>query len=348
MWKKAMKKLSFFYPDGHEKHFAPGHPERPERVDAIVKSLASEGLWEKGTVIPPVELSLDQLSGVHDSSYLDNAQKIASTGGYLDADTYTTPDSWNLALNAAGGAVAVARSVWSGDSQSGFALTRPPGHHATIYRGMGFCLLNNIAIAANDLIMSLGAEKLAIIDIDLHHGNGTQDIFYNREDVMFVSLHQSPLYPGSGSFLEIGESSGIWKTLNIPLSPYTGDDAYNFAFDKLIIPLLNEFSPNMILVSYGFDAHWRDPLGSLILTKNGYYNIINLLLEFAKEYCQGRLAVFLEGGYDLIAAGQCSNAIVSALLEKAMDNSRSDYSGYENKNWQKDLERILYYWDSRI
>jgi acetoin utilization deacetylase AcuC-like enzyme len=181
---------------------------------------------------------------------------------------------------------------------------------------MGFCLLNNVALAAAHLIASPpGAQRLAIIDLDLHHGNGTQDIFWSRGDVLYISTHQSPLYPGSGSLDETGAGLGKGLTANIPLPPYTGDQGFAAVMDKLILPLLNRFDPQMLLVSVGFDTHWRDPLGSLGLSALGYGDLIARLAQWADHNCAGKIALFLEGGYDLEAAKACVSAAVAALLD---------------------------------
>ena len=309
-----MDDLVFYYPQGHESHFEAGHPERPERVEAIRLALEEVDLWGKYPHLQPVELPDSILHGIHAASYLESLEKICQNGMHFDADTYTRPASWKLAINAAGGAAAVAKAVWQGESKRGFALTRPPGHHATRQRAMGFCLLNNIALAAEYLLQVEGASRLAIIDLDLHHGNGTQDIFFSRGDVFYLSTHQYPFYPGSGWLDETGVGPGDMKTANFPLPPFSGDEAFSMIMDDLILPLLDRFSPELILVSYGFDPHWRDPLGNLQLTSGGYGKLIESLTSWADENCQGRISLFLEGGYNLEAARDCSLAVVAALL----------------------------------
>ena len=191
-----MENLIFFYPEGHEEHAEYGHPERPERVEVIREALKAEGIWGKYGHIGAIEVPEHILNSIHTRNYLEKLEDTCRRGGRLDMDTYTTKASWKLALQAAGGAISVAKSVWRKEAKRGFALTRPPGHHATRNRGMGFCLLNNIAIAAEYLIQEEGAERLAIVDFDLHHGNGTQDIFWDRGDVFYLFMHQYPHYPG--------------------------------------------------------------------------------------------------------------------------------------------------------
>jgi acetoin utilization deacetylase AcuC-like enzyme len=260
-------------------------------------------------------------------------------------DTYTTTASWQLALNAVGGALAVAESVWNREAQRGFALCRPPGHHATSNRAMGFCLLNNVALAAENLQQKFGAEKLAIIDLDLHHGNGTQDIFWNRGDVLYVSTHQSPLYPGTGSLSETGSGSGKGATVNLPMPPMTGDSGFQAVMFECILPLLDRFMPQMLLVSYGFDTHWRDPLGNLLLTAAGYASLITSLVNWADLNCEGRIMLVLEGGYDLEAAAACGQGITAALLGKEWDDLLGPAPYMEGEGWRTLLTRAKKLWN---
>ncbi len=309
-----MEKLVYFYNQGHEKHYEAGHPERPERVEAIVSELEQMNYWSNFPKLAQLPISGTVLTSIHTPEYLDRLEATCRRGVHFDADTYTTPASWDLAHNAAGGAAAVARSVWLREAERGFALTRPPGHHATADRAMGFCLLNNVALAAEDLIQEQGAQKLAIIDLDLHHGNGTQDIFYARGDVLYISTHQYPHYPGTGWINETGTGKGDMVTANLPLPPYSGDNAFKRGMDEFILPILDRFHPEMVLVSYGFDPHFDDPLGNLQLTSHGYGALISKLVTWADDNCQGRIALFLEGGYDLQAAKTCSVSVTAALV----------------------------------
>jgi acetoin utilization deacetylase AcuC-like enzyme len=308
--------MVFYYPEWHEGHYERGHPERPERVEAIVTALVDSGIWDIYPKLAPLEIKEDLISSIHSPAYLNLLEMTCRRAGHLDPDTYTTPASWPLAHQAAGGAAAIASAVWERKSKRGFALTRPPGHHAMRGQGMGFCLLNNIAIAAEYLIRNHHAQRLAIIDLDLHHGNGTQDIFWNRNDVLYISTHQSPFYPGSGGLEDIGSGQGEGWTANFPIPAGAGDDAFLAIMDELILPLLDIKEPQMLLVSYGFDPHWLDPLGQLLLTANGYAKLIRKLCSWADTHCEGRVALFLEGGYDLNAGKACSLAVLSAMLER--------------------------------
>lgn len=309
-----MVELVYFYNQGHEKHFEAGHPERPERVETIRTALEENGYWRDYPKLEPLEIPGNVLTAVHSPDYLQVLEDICRKGIHFDADTYTTPASWELAHKCAGGAAAVAQSVWRGEARRGFALTRPPGHHATRQRAMGFCLLNNIALAAEYLIQEEGAARLAIVDLDLHHGNGTQDIFYSRGDVLYISTHQYPHYPGTGWVDEVGQGEGAMTNANIPLPAYSGVGAFTRSMDEFILPLLDRFQPEMVLVSYGFDPHFDDPLGSLQLTSGGYGQLATSLVDWAEENCQGRISLCLEGGYDLRAAKACSLAVVASLV----------------------------------
>lgn len=336
--------LVFYYPEGHQAHFERGHPERPERVERLRQAFQEAGWWEFYPHLEPTPAPVEILRSVHSSEYLDILQETCRHGAHLDSDTYTTPASWQLALDAAGGAIAVTAAVWEGKARRGFALTRPPGHHATIDQGMGFCLLNNIALAAEYLIKKEGAQRLAIIDLDLHHGNGTQDIFWRRGDVFYVSTHQSPFYPGTGDLNETGSGQGKGATANFPLPPFTGDKGFTEVMNRLILPLLERFAPQMILVSFGFDPHWRDPLGSLILSAAGCGSLISSLVDFADAHCEGKIALVLEGGYDLEAGAACGQCAVAALLKRPWGDTLGPAPQPESSYWQVMERRAREIW----
>jgi acetoin utilization deacetylase AcuC-like enzyme len=339
-----MHDLVYFYPEGHQAHSELGHPERPERVETIRQALDAVGWWEAYPRLEPLPVPTSLLESIHAPGYLKELQAACARGRHLDMDTYTTPASWQLALNAVGGAMAVTRCVWGGEARRGLALTRPPGHHATSQRGMGFCLLNNVALAAQDLISTQEAQRLAIVDLDLHHGNGTQDIFYRRGDVFYISTHQSPLYPGTGRLDDTGEGDGEMTTANFPLPPGSGDGAFHEFMQALILPLLDRFQPEMLLVSFGFDPHWRDPLGHLQLTSAGYAELISMLSAWADAHCAGRIALYLEGGYDLEAAAACGLAVTAALLGKTWEDSLGASPQYEGRSWQSVLRVARQIW----
>jgi acetoin utilization deacetylase AcuC-like enzyme len=344
------KKICLFYPRGHEAHFAAGHPERPERVEAMRTALEQAGWWQDFTLLEPLPAPIFLLQSIHTPSYLAMLQAACQSSQWLDQDTYTTPASWDLALKAAGGAIAVASAVWKsqpvtdGSIPTGLALTRPPGHHATPGWGMGFCLLNNVALATESLVREQGAKRLAIVDLDLHHGNGTQDIFWRREDVFYLSTHQYPHYPGSGRVDEVGAGPGEGRTANFPLPPGSGDQAFKAVITELILPLLERFAPQMLLVSVGFDAHWRDPLGSLQLSAGVYHDLLSDLVAFADRRCAGRIALFLEGGYDLQAAAACALASVAALQGLAWQDPLGPAPYAEDGAWRQMVRQAKQIW----
>ena len=340
-----MEELAIFYPEGHEKHFEPGHPERPERVEEIRKLWTDAGVWEKATLVTPSHVPPEILHNVHDPGYLKLLQDSSERGQRLDMDTYITPASWQLALNAVGGGISVAEKVWEREAKRGFALCRPPGHHATTNQAMGFCLMNNISIAAEYVLQVKGAEKIAIIDIDLHHGNGTQDIFWSRGDVFFFSIHQFPLYPYSGRLDETGSNAGEKTTANIPFFPQAGDKAREAALNDIILPLLDKFQPNMILISAGFDAHWRDPLGHQLVSAEGYGSFISQLASWADNRCDGRMVVILEGGYDLEAGATSALAITQAMLGLPWEDPIGKSPIPEDSRWEAILKEAKTIWD---
>jgi acetoin utilization deacetylase AcuC-like enzyme len=339
-----MHPLVYFYPTGHEGHALDGHPERPERVEAIVAALETAGWWEPFPKLQVLELPIEVLQAIHTRPHLAHIEWVSQRGGSIDSDTYLTMSSWDLALQAAGGAAAVASTVWQGRAKRGFSLSRPPGHHATPAHAMGFCLLNNVALAAQYLIQELGAKRLAIVDIDLHHGNGTQDIFYERDDVLFISTHQYPLYPFTGFLEEMGGGKGQGFTANLPFPPLAGDRAFLDATDEIILPLLDRFDPEMILISAGMDAHWADPLGHLILSAAAYGEVIGRLTAWVDEHCSGRIVLCLEGGYDLDGGSACATAAVAALLGLPFNDPVGPSPWREKGDWRAVVERAKGLW----
>lgn len=337
--------IVYYYPEGHATHSMSQHPERPERVEEIRKALKEVGWWDGFPVLLPDDMQPRVLTAVHTKHYLDRLKNACEAGEWYDQDTYLVPQSFQLAVNSAGGAIAVARKVWHRTALTGFALCRPPGHHATPGQAMGFCLLNNVALAAEDLIQNSGARKLAILDFDLHHGNGTQDIFWERGDVFYFSTHQWPLYPGTGRMEEIGKGDGLGTTANLPFAPGTGDEGFAAALHEIILPLLDRFLPEMLLVSVGFDSHWLDPLGYLQLSAQAYAKIIHELKSWALQNCQGRIALFLEGGYNLQATSACAQACVSQLLGKDWRDAIGVSPYNENTRWKNLIENAKSLWD---
>ena len=291
------------------------HPESPRRLLAIKEVLDGEGVGKELQHLEPRDATKDEIACIHAPSYID---EVAATDGkdmvMLDPDTTTCPESYKAALLAAGGVMNAADAVYEGKVNNAFAFVRPPGHHAEHDRAMGFCFFNNIAIATERLVQECGVERVAIVDFDVHHGNGTQHAFYKRGDVFFTSMHRGQFYPGSGQSEETGEGPGKGCTLNIPLSTGADDDDYKRAFDKLIIPAVRNFKPQIILCSAGFDAHRRDPMGGMRMTTDGYRWIGRTLGDLANDLCDGKIVYVLEGGYDLTALRDSSEAILEEMV----------------------------------
>ncbi|HEX2570820.1 MAG TPA: histone deacetylase [Polyangia bacterium] len=289
----------------------PGHPERPDRLVAIERLLDEGGLRARCQPVAARPATQEELERVHDAAYLRSLEQrvgVKGASGWLDPDTYYSPGSWTAALLAAGAAVELAERVHRGELDNALGLVRPPGHHATRDRAMGFCLLNNVAVAAGAL-RARGA-RVAIVDFDVHHGNGTQDIFYDDPDVLYASTHQFPFYPGTGDVDERGTERGRGTTVNVPLPAGAGDAAYQRAIDDVIVPAIARFAPDVLLVSAGFDAHRRDPLASMNVTEAGYVAMTRSLLGLAG----GKLVALLEGGYDLDALAASAAALLGVLL----------------------------------
>lgn len=283
-------------------HDLRGHPENRQRLRTIMRMLSEYGMLEKLTAIPAVRVGLESLFSVHSPDYVEQVRSVAQRGGgHLDMDTYIRPASYDAALMAAGGLVEATRAVLDGELANAFALVRPPGHHALRSRGMGFCLFNNVAVAARHALSEHGLERVLIVDFDVHHGNGTQDEFESDANVMFVSTHQFPYYPGTGQLKETGSGEGAGSIVNIPLAGGVGDEGFKRIFADVIGPAAWRFQPELILVSAGYDAHWDDPLAYMMLSVSGYAAIALALRDLAEELCDGRLVFTLEGGYHLDA-----------------------------------------------
>jgi acetoin utilization deacetylase AcuC-like enzyme len=294
-----MTTTTYCYDPFNLRHHLSGHPENRERLRGTWNLLQADGILAPMLETPCTPASDAQLLRVHSRKHLSTVALAAQRGAHLDADTYVGSDSEQAARLAAGGLCNIVGAVLGGQATNGFALVRPPGHHATLDRGMGFCLYNNVAIAARAAQNEYGAKRVLIVDFDVHHGNGTQDAFYEDGSVLFFSTHQYPYYPGSGHWRETGRGAGAGTTVNVPFPAGVGDAGYAAAFDQVLVPLARRFEPQLILVSAGYDAHWNDPLASMQLSVAGYASLIERLLALAREMCQGRVIFTLEGGYHL-------------------------------------------------
>jgi acetoin utilization deacetylase AcuC-like enzyme len=304
---------SIVWDEAYAEHDTGAHPEGADRISSLVEHLRGTDLWERLVVARPEPASEDDILLVHTRAHLALVRRAAEGAGrWLDPDTHVSPRSFEIALLSAGGAIKAVK-LWD-DGLVPFALIRPPGHHATPDRAMGFCLFNNIAIAARR-VLDAGCERVAILDWDVHHGNGTQAAFYNEPRVLFVSLHQWPHYPGSGFFNECGGAGAEGRTVNLPLPAACDDGDYASAFERVVEPIVDQFAPQAMLVSAGQDIHRDDPLGNMRVTEAGFAALALRCVRLAAQ-CDGKLAFVLEGGYDRAAAAGAVEAILRAVADE--------------------------------
>lgn len=300
----------------YTEHDLPGHPEHAGRIKAIWQKLRDTGLVDRLTPFEASPVSEEIILTVHTSQYLELLKKIAAVNQrvYLDPDTYTSPNSYEIARLSAGGVIRAVDEVLSSRADNALAAVRPPGHHAMPSHAMGFCLLGNVAIAARYAQRNYNIQRVMIVDYDVHHGNGTQAMFYDDDTVLFVSTHQSPFYPGTGHIHETGKDKGKGYTVNIPLHGGQGDSNYAVVFEQIIWPVAERYQPQLLVVSAGFDAHWMDPLAAMRLSLKGYAHLTNELILMAKQLCGGKIIFVLEGGYNLEALSNGVTNIARALL----------------------------------
>lgn len=298
-------------------HTAPeGHPERPERLVAISESI--DLFRDRAEIATARPATPEEIARVHEQRMIE---VLAATQneppGHLDADTYFSPQSYEVARLAAGGSIDLAKRVLGGEVQSGLAAVRPPGHHAEANRSMGFCLFNNVAVATRALQAEMGNPRILIFDWDVHHGNGTQHSFESDPDVLYISTHQFPFYPGTGDFNEIGSGRGLGSTINLPMPAGCGDAEYVGLIQRIVVPSALAFAPDLILISCGFDAHRDDPLASMDLSIDGYRAMASLMRSLAESLCGGRIAYILEGGYALSGVREGACAVLESLTAES-------------------------------
>ena len=325
-------------------HDFPRHPEHAGRIQAVWSALAEAGLADQLLALTPAPATEEQILAVHTIEHLDRLVEISQMDRMvmLDQDTYALPCSLAVSRLAAGAMISAVDAVCAGDADNALAIARPPGHHATAERQMGFCLLNNVAIGARHALTKQQARRVMILDYDVHHGNGTQDIFYSDSEVMFLSIHQSPYYPGTGSLDEVGTAAGEGTNLNIPVPAGHGDHAYRLLFEQVVTPATERFQPDLMLVSVGFDAHWMDPLAGMRLSLAGYDWLARECLKLARRVCAGKIVFLMEGGYDLPALAHGWRNIARALLgsEEMSDPYGTVAAGADSRDMQKLIDRV--------
>jgi len=314
------------------------HPESPKRLETIYGMLEDPDMKENYREVPVREATEEELLFIHSKDYIDMVAATAGKPyGYLDADTQTSEGSYLAALRAAGGLCNAIDMVESGELDNAFALVRPPGHHAERNRGMGFCLFNNVAIGARYAQRKSGLKRILIADWDLHHGNSTQHSFEDDPYILYFSTHQYPYYPGSGSFQEVGTGKGEGYTVNVPLSTGYGDAEYVAIYDQILKPIARQFNPHFVLCSVGFDIYMHDPLGGMSVSPDGFAGLTQVLMDIARESCDGKLVLTLEGGYNLDGLRDSAKAVLKELIGESTIGDR-DWSGQED---QRKLAPVL-------
>jgi len=291
-----------------------GHPESPERLSVTFDLLDEKGVLDDAVIVEPREATAEELYAVHTKEHVNRVISTKGTAFRFDGDTATSPESVEAALLAAGGTIKLTEDVVSGKLKNGFALIRPPGHHAEPNHSMGFCIFNNIAVAAKYAIDKLGLERVLVVDWDIHHGNGTQWIFYKEPSVLYFSTHLYPYYPGTGAFSEEGDDDGRGYTVNVPLVSRMGDADYQEIFKSILVPIADEFKPQLVMVSAGYDIADGDPLGSMRVTPDGFALMTSIIMDIAEKHCGGKVVMALEGGYGLKALSLSIKATIETLL----------------------------------
>jgi acetoin utilization deacetylase AcuC-like enzyme len=310
--------IARLYSEAFLTHGVSWHPENADRLRAIVRRLTDSGLWHELAPLEFEAAAWERLLWVHEEWYLEDLEAASRGGGEVfDPDTIATEHTWEAAQLAAGACMAAAEAVVSSAGLQAVCLVRPPGHHALPGRAMGFCFLNNGALAA-EAARRAGAARVAIFDFDCHHGNGLQEIFYPRGDVLYVSVHEREIFPGSGTVDELGIDAGFGLNVNVPLPAGARGRHYLRAWDELIEPVIRRFQPDLLLLEAGYDAHWRDPLTSMGLEAGDYYDLVRRARILADAVCEGRVQVILEGGYDSAALALCVEDTVLALLGESV------------------------------
>jgi acetoin utilization deacetylase AcuC-like enzyme len=334
----------YYSPTFLEHNPGPDHPEIPKRLKVITAELARSSLLKSGkcAYVQPKPARREDLTLVHEDEYVELIKKTcAAGGGVIDlGDTVVSPRSFEVAVLAAGALIDAVTFVANRRAKNAFALVRPPGHHAGAYYALGFCLFNNVAIGASHLLNRLDFNRVLIVDIDAHHGNGTQEIFYGTDRVLYVSLHEDPRgFPGTGFIDEMGEGKGLGYTVNIPLPFRTDNATYQEALEELVLPIASQYQPEFMLISAGFDGHYTDPVGDLALSAKSYEETFGKLVGLASQLCEGRLVVTLEGGYSLKVLGRLVTSAIAKMagMPYELNENRQD----TNPRASKKAEQVI-------
>lgn len=345
-----MKKINIVYHPDYLLHSKKQHPERKDRLEHIISALEINGLMNFNEVIEPAPAEVEDVALVHDLSYIQSIDEACRSGRrFLDMDTYIVPESYRVALLSAGGALTGLRSIMDNTTNKTFVFNRPPGHHAEKNRAMGFCIFNNVAVAARAAKRDYGINRIAIVDWDVHHGNGTFHTFEDDPEVLFISTHQSPAYPGTGQVDDVGRGEGEGYSINIPLPVGCDDTDYSIIFEQVIIPVLNQYKPELLIISAGQDAYRHDPLAGMSLTEQGYYNMAEMLASTAEKWSQGRMLLCLEGGYNFQGQAEIIIQILNALGKQHSEIEENSKNLKPASRVQRRLEEVFKtqkkYWD---
>ncbi len=333
--------VNLIYSPVYLKHDTGNHPENAERLRAVVSHLDHMGVMERLVKVEPPPASREELALIHSRGYIEKIRALAgSGGGWLDMDTVVSPDSFEAARYAAGALVEATRMALDEGTRPAFCLVRPPGHHAGPDRGMGFCIFNNVGIAAAYSLEIYGLQRVAIIDFDVHHGNGTQEAFYTDPRVCYLSVHQYPHYPGTGRVEETGSGEASGTNINVPLPAGCGDIEYAQVFEKIVVPAIERFRPELILVSAGYDAHRNDRLAMMQVTTGGFASMVETIKGLAGKLCPGRLVFGLEGGYDLPALADSIKACLDVLMGEPARSTAPAFARPPDSHAQAVIEKV--------
>lgn len=336
------EKIGVVYHKDYLIHTQGQHPERKERLEHIIAALDKGKLNEKIEMIEPVPATVEEVALIHDPGYIRSIEEACKAGkSFLDMDTYIVPESYRVALLSAGGVLTGLRQVMEDNPRKVFVLNRPPGHHAEKNRAMGFCIFNNVGVAAEAARRDYGLKRIAIVDWDVHHGNGTQHSFEDDQEILFISTHQSPAYPGTGNIHETGRDRGTGFTVNMPLPAGCGDQEYALFFDQVIIPVLDQFKAELLIISAGQDAYRQDPLAGMSLTHRGYFSMAEKLTASAERWSGGRVLICLEGGYHLQGQAGAVIQVLNALGHWGLPITEQAPDLTPGRHVQQRLEEVL-------